>query len=339
MPAITQLSAASTTASSVEEFHEALVSLLQTIGNIDDDAAALTTEHLASSETGSIPNTLSTLTALLRPAHPAAADALVLVLEKTKDPPSHGGLGITISTSPSREDYEDVLFLISAHLTALTQTPPSFTSTISDSLSETQPMNLAQKIFALHSLSVLPSSGLHTGSVVRVGVDWILASELSWSSMERTHQDLGNPGIWRNDRFWLAGDHIVHPDVRHIDKVKSMVDVAEKAKKMFRMTEYQGMNYTIMHTEFVRERAEPGMLCIGSDSHTCSGGAVGCLSIGLGAADVMMALALGETWFKIPESIQNRIYRQAWEGRVRQRCDSAHSKRAEAEHCGQRKDR
>lgn len=69
------------------------------------------------------------------------------------------------------------------------------------------------------------------------------------------------------------------------------------------MTENQGMNYTIMHTEFVRERAEPGMLVIGSDSHSCSAGAVGCLSIGLGTADVMMTLSLGETWFKIPESI------------------------------------
>ena len=58
-----------------------------------------------------------------------------------------------------------------------------------------------------------------------------------------------------------------------------------------------------MHTEFVRERAEPGMFILGSDSHTCSAGAVGCLSIGLGAADVTMALSTGETWFKIPESI------------------------------------
>jgi homoaconitase/3-isopropylmalate dehydratase large subunit/3-isopropylmalate dehydratase small subunit len=58
-----------------------------------------------------------------------------------------------------------------------------------------------------------------------------------------------------------------------------------------------------MHTEFVRERAEPGMLIFGSDSHTCSAGAVGCLSIGLGAADVMMTLSVGETWFKIPESV------------------------------------
>lgn len=82
-----------------------------------------------------------------------------------------------------------------------------------------------------------------------------------------------------------------------------MIDASEKANRDFHLTDYQGMNYTIMHTEFVRERAEPGMLCIGSDSHTCSAGAVGCLSIGLGTADVTMGLALGETWFKVPESI------------------------------------
>jgi homoaconitase/3-isopropylmalate dehydratase large subunit len=69
------------------------------------------------------------------------------------------------------------------------------------------------------------------------------------------------------------------------------------------MTEYQGMNYTIMHTEFVRESAQPGMITVGSDSHTCSAGAMGGLAIGLGAADVAIAVATGETWFKIPESI------------------------------------
>jgi len=121
--------------------------------------------------------------------------------------------------------------------------------------------------------------------------------------MFRTYQTLGSPGIWRNDRFWLAGDHVVHPAITQVPKIKAFIDTAEKAKRDFKMTEYQGMNYTIMHTEFVRERAEPGMLVIGSDSHTCSAGAVGCLSIGLGTADVMMTLALGETWFKIPDSI------------------------------------
>jgi homoaconitase/3-isopropylmalate dehydratase large subunit len=62
-----------------------------------------------------------------------------------------------------------------------------------------------------------------------------------------------------------------------------------------------------MHTEFCRERAQPGMLVIGSDSHTCSAGSVGALAIGLGVADVTMPLITGETWFKIPESINIRL--------------------------------
>ena len=62
-----------------------------------------------------------------------------------------------------------------------------------------------------------------------------------------------------------------------------------------------------MHTEFVRERAQPGMLIIGSDSHTCSSGAVSCLGIGLGAADVAMSLLTGISWFKIPECIEIQL--------------------------------
>jgi homoaconitase/3-isopropylmalate dehydratase large subunit len=65
--------------------------------------------------------------------------------------------------------------------------------------------------------------------------------------------------------------------------------------------------YTILHTEFYRERAQPGMIIIGSDSHTCSSGALGCLAIGLGAADVTLPLVTGETWFKVPESVNIRL--------------------------------
>jgi homoaconitase/3-isopropylmalate dehydratase large subunit len=62
-----------------------------------------------------------------------------------------------------------------------------------------------------------------------------------------------------------------------------------------------------MHTEFSRERAQPGMLVIGSDSHTCSAGSVGALAIGLGVADVVMPLITGETWFRIPETVNIRF--------------------------------
>ncbi len=62
-----------------------------------------------------------------------------------------------------------------------------------------------------------------------------------------------------------------------------------------------------MHTEFVRERAQPGMLVIGADSHSCSAGAVSCLSIGMGATDVCMPLITGQTWFSVPRTVKIRL--------------------------------
>jgi aconitase B len=49
------------------------------------------------------------------------------------------------------------------------------------------------------------------------------------------------------------------------------------------------------------------MVVIGSDSHTCPSGALGCLAIGLDAADVTLPLITGETWFKVPECINIRL--------------------------------
>ena len=53
---------------------------------------------------------------------------------------------------------------------------------------------------------------------------------------------MGKPGICRNDRFWLAGDHLVDPRVLDKPKIKAYVDAADRAKKEFKMTENQGMN-------------------------------------------------------------------------------------------------
>ena len=60
--------------------------------------------------------------------------------------------------------------------------------------------------------------------------------------MEATYNRLGQPGIFRNDRFWLAGDHVVDPRVKHVPQVKALVDASERAKRIFKMTEYQGTN-------------------------------------------------------------------------------------------------
>ncbi|KAK3333795.1 hypothetical protein B0T19DRAFT_419173 [Cercophora scortea] len=134
-----------------------------------------------------------------------------------------------------------------------------------------------------------------------------MASELSWSAMEQTYDALGQPGIFRNDRLWIAGDHVVDPRAVNHPRIRPLIEACERARRVFKLTEYQGMNYTIMHTEFCRERAQPGMLVVGSDSHTCSAGSVSSLAIGLGVADVTLPLVTGETWIKVPETVKIRF--------------------------------
>ncbi|KAJ4858218.1 aconitase family (aconitate hydratase) domain-containing protein [Trichoderma breve] len=219
--------------------------------------------------------------------------------------PNYGGLGLNTDVQITEDDIHEISFLISAWLEALNsddRKKSTQASTQKLAPKDRPPMNVTEKIFAMHAID---SKGyVKTGDTIRVSLDWIMASEASWAGMEGTYNRLGSPGIFRNDRFWLAGDHVVDPRIKGMPQVKRLIESSEKARKVFKMTEYQGMNYTIMHTEFFRERAQPGMLLIGSDSHTCSSGAVGCLAIGLGAADVTMGLITGETWFKVPEVVK-----------------------------------
>lgn len=65
--------------------------------------------------------------------------------------------------------------------------------------------------------------------------------------MERTYNDLGKPGIFRNDRFWIAGDHVVDPRVNSLPKVQALIDASERAKRVFKMTNYQGLNVSPLH--------------------------------------------------------------------------------------------
>ena len=63
--------------------------------------------------------------------------------------------------------------------------------------------------------------------------------------MEKAYNELGQPGIFRNDRIWLAGDHMVDPRIMNHPKIKNLVDASEKARQVFKLSEYQGMNVRI----------------------------------------------------------------------------------------------
>lgn len=251
-----------------------------------------------------LPKQLLTVSSILV-SHGRFKEAEVLqdVYNHIQTPTDFGGLGLDATQQTTSESNVEILFLVSAYLQALSSVERSKKPAplLKERPAGRRGMTLSEKIFAAHDIE--RRGWVKPGDVVVVEVDWIMASELSWSGMEKTYNVLGKPGIFRNDRFWLAGDHVVDPRIKDAPKVKAMVDASDRARQVFKMTENQGMNYTIMHTEFARERAQPGTLVVGSDSHTCSAGSMGSLAIGLGTADVTMPLITGETWFRIPESV------------------------------------
>ncbi len=167
---------------SVEEFQKKILKSLRDIASVDTEAL-LTNYTSSKSLDKPVIQTLEDISAILRNKNLISeADALQIVLEKTRDKQEYGGLGLGDNISPSNQDYEDVLFLVEAWLTSLSskQSSRNFLSTLPKKEAATRPMTLAQKIFAQHVVGDVPPDGLSVGDVVRVGIDWILASELSW---------------------------------------------------------------------------------------------------------------------------------------------------------------
>ncbi|KDN70973.1 putative aconitase [Colletotrichum sublineola] len=276
--------------------------------------------------------------------HVAEAEAIAHVAELCATDPELGGLGIVgfvtgavgwgpESASTGSITNSSVLhkveFLVDAWLSAVSsreaasrQARPVMRKQLGGTPSNAYPMTLTEKILAHHAFSLPSSRGVKPGDVVRVSLDWVIASEVAWLGMLHSMRSIGQQSqAWRNDRFWLTGDHAVDPRNYHLEKSRMLRREMETAKRNLKMTENQGSNVhappqdykDIPPARLVPKRAEPGMLVVGADSHTCSGGAVSSLSIGLGATDNMIGLATGQTWFKVPESIRvNFTGKPAW---------------------------
>lgn len=178
-------------------------------------------------------------------------------------------------------------------------------------------MTVCEKILYHHALGLSDEHPpfVKRGEVLCVAPDWILSSEASWFGMDRMYSKMGRPGIKRSDRFWLAGDHVVDPRVNHLPKQKQLIERCETiAQEMNLGDNYQPANTTIMHTEYYRERVQPGMLVLGADSHTCSAGCLGALAIGMGITDVVIQLVTGETYLQVPEVVRINLVNKPPQG-------------------------
>jgi aconitate hydratase/homoaconitate hydratase len=167
----------------------------------------------------------------------------------------------------------------------------------------TRPMTLTQKILADHAVG-LTRPWVQAGDMLRIRVDWTIASELAWNGMDRTYAALGRPRIHNKDRFFLAVDHTVDPVTLATDaRAKKLQKLSQDFALESGIKHFYDANQTILHTKFYRDLVQPGEVVLGADSHTSSHGGLGAFAIGLGGADITAAMVLGESWTEVPEAI------------------------------------
>lgn len=113
---------------------------------------------------------------------PYEAEAIDRVLENCLEQSQLGGLGLSPTDPLTVESLSKILFRVGAWLEALNSAEQArrLPSPLAVKPSVRRPMNLAEKIFAHHSLGGIAPEGLQTGDFVQVMVDWSILSELSW---------------------------------------------------------------------------------------------------------------------------------------------------------------
>src|SRR5437762_13881040 len=108
----------------------------------------------------------------------------------------------------------------------------------------TRPMTLTQKILAAHAVGH-DRPWVQAGDVLRIRVDWTIASELAWNGMERTYAALGRPPIHNPRRFFLAVDHTVDPTTLASDgRTQKLVQLSRSFAKESGLMHFYDANQT-----------------------------------------------------------------------------------------------
>ncbi|MBK5116611.1 MAG: 3-isopropylmalate dehydratase large subunit [Thermoleophilia bacterium] len=160
---------------------------------------------------------------------------------------------------------------------------------------------MAQKI--LHSHGV---EDVEPGSFGRAFVDLVLVNEVSGSVAMQQFSKMGAERVFDPSKIALVADHFVPAkDARSAELVAALRRFAREQG----IDQYWEVGATteagIEHTLLAEEGLiRPGEFVPGGDSHTCTYGAFGAFGTGMGSTDIAAAMALGEVWVRVPDSIQ-----------------------------------
>jgi len=164
-------------------------------------------------------------------------------------------------------------------------------------------MTISQKILAAHA----DREFVEAGELLNCKLDIILGNDVTAPVAISEFNKLGLDRVFEQDSIVLVPDHFTpNKDIKSAEQCKIVREFA----KTYGISNYFEIGQMGIEHCLLPEKGlvGPGDLIIGADSHTCTYGALGAFATGVGSTDMAAAMATGEAWFKVPESIKFIYY-------------------------------
>ncbi len=157
---------------------------------------------------------------------------------------------------------------------------------------------LAEKILSEHA-----DHPVSAGELALVTVDACLTQDGTGPLAVRQLQSLDMVKAANPDRTVLFIDHSAPSSRRELSNDHMLLREFAKKTGAHLSDIGDGICHQVIHEGWLR----PGDVLVGADSHTCTGGAMSAFATGMGSTDVAVAIALGKTWMKVPETIRVEV--------------------------------
>lgn len=160
-------------------------------------------------------------------------------------------------------------------------------------------MTMTQKILASHA----GLSEVKAGDLIKAKLDLVLGNDVTTPVAVKEFIKTEVPTVFDTDKIAIVPDHFApNKDIKSAENCKLIRDFAKqhKIKNYFEIGQ-MGIEHALLPEKGL---VVPGDVVIGADSHTCTYGALGAFSTGIGSTDMAVGMAEGEAWFKVPEAIK-----------------------------------
>ncbi len=163
-------------------------------------------------------------------------------------------------------------------------------------------MTITEKIIAKHS----GKREVKPGDLVNAKVDLAMANDVTAPLAIKLLEKYGIDKVFDPEKIALVLSHFVPAkDIKSAEQAKIVRDFAKKYGIKNFFEEGEGIEHTLLPE---RGLVVPGDLVVGADSHTCTYGGLGAFSTGVGSTDIAYAMATGEIWLRVPESMKFIFY-------------------------------